>query len=48
MAISRRKFLARSGGCVAGTAFARELLAATKGTAGLRVGVCDWSIGLSG
>jgi len=45
MSMTRRGFLAGSTAAVAGSTMLRELLAAKAGSAGIYVGVCDWSIG---
>jgi len=48
MAVSRRGFLAGWAAGVAQLALARKLPAMKEAAAGLRVGICDWSIGAAG
>ena len=45
MSVTRRGFLAGSTAAVAGSTMLSRLLAAKADSAGLHVGVCDWSIG---
>ena len=49
MSMTRREFLGRSAAGIVGMGLVEELMAAKESAApGLRVGVCDWSIGAKG
>ena len=48
MQVTRRKMLAGTAGGVVGSALLGDLLAAKADAPGIRVGVCDWSLGVRG
>jgi len=48
MQTTRREILAASGIGVVGSTLLRELLAAKAAAPGIRVGICDWSLGMRG